>query len=477
MVDTALLEMRWSPYDNGPSGWVLFYNGGHVSGDPKGEETDTVLSWQNDWMFGPAYRCTATLESRNALGLARLSDLSELSDAFGRLTTNDVCNIVTNEVVEYTDWDIWINPAKKIRHDGTSISAEESDLVSFKVVWRINVEEWSEGNQMWQGYPMEYYGDGDETRLEFSEDVIVTRKRITRNALGLARLSDLSELSDTFDKLTTNDVCNIVTNEVVEFTEWVPSPDTYNGYPVTLRMDVSEDYGDYLLFLVGGNVAEAVPIDASASTSAYSSAISVTATRSSATRNTLGLARLSDLAPSVSNIVTKAYVEGLGVGDAKPNEKKVALFVITLNGPGESFTDIELKATTNNFSASAASSDRLVYYCHTSLQKGDYHYSGSGLKMDGVKLFVSSQGPDVREWKKLDALYDAAYPVTTIALLVSVDDCVRTEGEWLDEDNEELTWSYVRTGDFNVETNSAGRQIWRQVMPTRWYRELPEWAK
>lgn len=88
---------------------------------------------------------------------------------------------------------------------------------------------------------------------------------------------------------------SIVTNEVVEFTEWVPSPDTYNGYPVTLHMDVSEDGKDYLLFLVGGNVAEAVPIDASASTSAYSSMISVIATRSCFTRNALGLARAKDL--------------------------------------------------------------------------------------------------------------------------------------------------------------------------------------
>ncbi len=151
--------------------------------------------------------------------------------------------------------------------------------------------------------------------------------------------------------------------------------------------------------------------------------------------------------------------------------------MITLNGPGEDFTDIELKATTNNFSSSAVSSNRLVYYCHTSIQKGDYYHTGSGIRMDGVKLFASSQGSDVREWKKLDVLYEATYPVTTIALLVSTNDCVRTEGGWLNEDNEELIWSYVRTGNFNVETNSAGRQIWRQIMPTKWYKEIPGWAK
>jgi hypothetical protein len=380
---------------------------------------------------------------------------------------------------------------------------------------------------------------GPDEWMYTGDNVTLTLRRAATNIYGVVTQTELRNAladftpaaagggGDAFERLTTNDVCAIITNTT--FGEWQfdgksymfkgisPGEQDYYDIPstiISLQWFYSTDEipeavrqifdglyititdsilpvryavytihasdvggGDYLITnRVAGcenSVMLSTPTKIELTSDAGDYGFYLTRTE----HNALGLARLSDLAPSVSNIVTKAYVEGLGVGDAKPNEKKVALFVITLNGPGESFTDIELKATTNNFSASAASSDRLVYYCHTSLQKGDYHYSGSGLKMDGVKLFVSSQGPDVREWKKLDALYDAAYPVTTIALLVSVDDCVRTEGEWLDEDNEELTWSYVRTGDFNVETNSAGRQIWRQVMPTRWYRELPEWAK
>ena len=120
MVDPALLEMRWSPYGDDWPGWCLYYNGEHVSSSPKGEKSDTVFFVQENWKYGPNYKCTATRKpARNAFGLATMKDLEGKADAS---ITNDIGQLKTestlvyrlfsgsNIVMEVTNYNSRVNP-------------------------------------------------------------------------------------------------------------------------------------------------------------------------------------------------------------------------------------------------------------------------------------------------------------------------------------------------------------------------------
>ena len=112
--------------------------------------------------------------------------------------------------------------------------------------------------------------------------------------------------------ITTNDVCAIVTNEVAEYTtndtwicnnptgeEWAPEwngtgwrmpvleillPEEATSYTVKDELSPEPGMGDFIYTRIA-----------------------------SSKRNALGLAKRSDIAPTVSNTVTKAYVEDLGI--------------------------------------------------------------------------------------------------------------------------------------------------------------------
>jgi hypothetical protein len=151
---------------------------------------------------------------------------------------------------------------------------------------------------------------------------------------------------DAASQITTNDVCNIVTNETEgAFGEWVWScssqtmilgkrPDSmedtgyrYAGEEMPLRYDGGrwivqfviwsydpyydefDPWGpDWRYFEMPGDGSEVkLTFDCD-----YYGLIIATRTHTPG-RNALGLARLTDIAPSVSNTVTKAYVEDLGI--------------------------------------------------------------------------------------------------------------------------------------------------------------------
>ena len=123
--------------------------------------------------------------------------------------------------------------------------------------------------------------------------------------------------------ITTNDVCAIVTNDVAtgDYTGWII---TRNGANVTSQ--VSQPVWNGAMWGV-----DSVQIDGDPSRTDFQSLSGVwsedsllmswrksngaqyAATRQIITRNALGLARTADLAPVISNTVTKSYVEGLGI--------------------------------------------------------------------------------------------------------------------------------------------------------------------
>ena len=123
------------------------------------------------------------------------------------VTTNDVCNIVTNEVeVGWGEWILAIPDEltgegleywRQTVHDAT-ISGHVS--IRGNQIWIGEMNATSDQDVSQDGTELKFNGagwGGLSTYLGLYEgDVIATRARITRNALGLARLSDLPPLTN-----------------------------------------------------------------------------------------------------------------------------------------------------------------------------------------------------------------------------------------------------------------------------------------
>ena len=167
------------------------------------------------------------------------------------VTTNDVCNIVTNVVTPFSDWVVFIDGIRK--WDWPAVVQYRSVDPGDNAVRTITVR----GPSTVACYIMESrYDSGlppfnpNETAITntiasgdilFSEynyligsQLVLTRTAYPRNALGLARLVDVpsnnAQLINGAGYTTTNDVCAIVTNETVA--GWT-YPDLPEGYKIT----------------------------------------------------------------------------------------------------------------------------------------------------------------------------------------------------------------------------------------------------
>lgn len=105
----------------------------------------------------------------------------------GGISTNDVCAIVTNEVVEFTAW--------KWDAAGTSAGLGQPEYdTTFYNMWSVDYE-----GMPWAA--TETSETATELHFDFGTDfelheAVATRTLITRNALGLARLTDLPPLTN-----------------------------------------------------------------------------------------------------------------------------------------------------------------------------------------------------------------------------------------------------------------------------------------
>ena len=99
-------------------------------------------------------------------------------------------------------------------------------------------------------------------------------------------------------------------------------------------------------------------------------------------------------------------------------------------------------------------------------------------------LFVENQeGHDSRSYVKIPSALplgeDAT--VTRFVMIVSPGLCRRTEGKWLDSQNDEIVWTYARSTPGSMESvdpvrEHGSRWAWRPIAPVRWFSELPKWA-
>lgn len=158
--------------------------------------------------------------------------------------------------------------------------------------------------------------------------------------------------------------------------------------------------------------------------------------------------------------------------------KRYALFIIHLNPNSAShpFSDIELKATVNNYYG-----DSMKFYC-ASVANGDpARGDNPPWEHDWCRLYILSSkvDTDVRRWKRIRNTADLeTYNPRDLAIIVDPDLFRRGQGsDWCAESNDELIWSYVRITPSGAEMDEGGtKQLWRPTMPVKWYTSLPAWA-
>ena len=166
-------------------------------------------------------------------------------------------------------------------------------------------------------------------------------------------------------------------------------------------------------------------------------------------------------------------------------ERRHALFILDLNDEnGGKWRSFELKASTNNFAKFSETVKTNNCYWGISDEADGYTEETDpiwpGRNLDRMRLYWlttrGAEGRDGRAWTKIATTLDitGANP-RRIAVLVSPELCY--DGKWLGEENEETVWCYLRCDASGPEKDTNGEQLWHPIMPVRWYRNLPEWAK
>lgn len=127
----------------------------------------------------------------------------DLSSIGGGITTNDVCNIVTNEVIEYTEWthgNVW----ESDDYDGPHGSLTNFGVAYIDGEWKMKIS----GSYSYEGAPKVEFNyefvpcdnnDPDALEVAFTWDGVylpAARTKVAYNSLGLARLADLPPLTN-----------------------------------------------------------------------------------------------------------------------------------------------------------------------------------------------------------------------------------------------------------------------------------------
>ena len=151
------------------------------------------------------------------------------------------------------------------------------------------------------------------------------------------------------------------------------------------------------------------------------------------------------------------------------------------------YKGFELKGTICNFDPSE---NGTTFYSQSELAEGGTDPK-RGIRIDAMRLYVQSchLGSDGRRYTKISNTitdWDATNTLVNVTVLVDTSCLIRTpedeNPEWLYENNENLFWTYTRTknGGHEEEILNPGggyRALWRPIMPVRWFKEFPDWAR
>ena len=195
---------------------------------------------------------------------------------------------------------------------------------------------------------------------------------------------------------------------------------------------------------------------------------------------------------AMTNMATEAFVTNY-VERAAP-KKRIAMFIIPLNNPSYDagtetsyfFNGFELKASTNNFVSSLQDPSSIQFYSDSGIADG----STSGFTGDRMKLFACDYSKqEFRSYNYITntsecSLFDREFE--SLIAIVDVTCLVRhPSGDWLSEDNENLSWCFTRTKYIDEEMGSqiesydyatGTGQYWHPIAPVRWFSKMPNWA-
>lgn len=201
------------------------------------------------------------------------------------------------------------------------------------------------------------------------------------------------------------------------------------------------------------------------------------------------LVEVTNVLVSATNDIANLSSSIVSATNALVQAKRVAMFIIPVNATPDAATymGFELKASTNNFAYA---------------ERQEYAYDeGSGIHLqfwgqsaiadtgannvDKMWLFVetcywTSPFQDGRSYLALGNTATFPFPLVSVIVLVDASCLIRNpDGNWLNEDNEELIWCYCRTrlNSPAYETEDGTNPLWRPIVPVRWYKDLPNWAR
>lgn len=151
---------------------------------------------------------------------------------------------------------------------------------------------------------------------------------------------------------------------------------------------------------------------------------------------------------------------------------------LTNNTSNTIYTGFELKASTNNFAKSASDSVKLQFWSQS-------HSADTGVEgSDKMRIYMpvgNDPGCDMRSYRRIQNTIDVPNSqLARLVVLVDVSCLVRhTEdgGAWLNEDNADLVWVYMRDTAGGTETYpGTDTKWWHPIAPVRWFRKMPNWA-
>lgn len=180
-------------------------------------------------------------------------------------------------------------------------------------------------------------------------------------------------------------------------------------------------------------------------------------------------AAVYDVRTNLTDIVTNAV-----------SKKTVAMFIIPVNDVMDYYNwyrycKVELKCSTNNYATTE-------FYTSTGYLD-DYAGDGS----DVLQLNWPDYS-DKRKYRNISNLsqYDLGAAIesqSSIVIFVQPSKCRRTNGKWMYEGNESMSWIWVRSTWDGREENydyssgtSDGTGMWRPIAPVKWFSKMPDWA-
>ena len=150
------------------------------------------------------------------------------------------------------------------------------------------------------------------------------------------------------------------------------------------------------------------------------------------------------------------------------------VFNIPLNG----WSEVELKASTNNYRTGVATNDLLYWF--ESLGKPLSGWTNFPNADVGARLYYCNpDGADPRAWVRWtngasltqQIGTNSNYQSTVIVIPSPSVLCGRTNF-WMTPENDALVWSFRRRSAAYGETNRLGKTVWHTIVPSAW-RERP----